>query len=190
LTAQGYRVLGAATPLGDGRVTLVLQSPAGTRVVARSNGHVAIAPEELVAYVGRPGRGGRDRKKVLTDEDVQLWVDGCLTTTELMADNSMTRLTVLRALRRQLGLAAYGEAREARQESLSPAETPLPPEMIRAYEKGASLTDLAERVGRSVTYVKNRLPLDLKRNRSEASRACWRVGRRRRSRRTLDGVLL
>jgi hypothetical protein len=172
LTAQGYRVLGAATPLGDGHVILVLQSPAGTRVVARSNGHVAPAPPELVAYVGRPGRGGRGRRKVLTDEDVRLWQDNVITTTELMADNSMIRVTVLRALRRQLGLAAYGEAREARQEALSPAETPLPPEMIRAYEKGASLADLAESEGRSVTYVKNRLPPDMKRSRSEASRAC------------------
>jgi hypothetical protein len=184
LTAQGYRIVGVATPLGDGRVTLVLRSPIGTQVVARPNGHVAPAPPELLAYIGRPGRGGRGRRKVLPDEDVRLWVDGCLTTPELMCDNSMTRVTALRALRRQLGLAAYVEARQARQDALSPAETPLPPEVVRAYEKGASLADLAERVGRSVTYVKNRLPPDLKRSHSEAMTACWRLGRRRRHRRT------
>jgi hypothetical protein len=124
LTSLGYAVLGAATPLDDGRVTLVLQSPAGTRIVARSNGHVAPTPEELVVYVGRPGWGGRGRRKVLSEEDVRLWVDGCLTTPELMADNAMTRVTALRALRRQLGLTAYREAQEARQVALSPADIP------------------------------------------------------------------
>jgi hypothetical protein len=156
LIGHGYAVLGSAGPLDVTHAPLVLRSPGGSRVVVDGQGNIVPDDEALAVNPGR--HGGRVSRRALPIEDVHLWQDNAITTNELMADHGMSRMTVLRAIRRQLAPNDYQEAVALRQEVQSPAGTPLPTQMVEAYRRGASMSELAAWLQVSLTYIRNRLP--------------------------------